>query len=107
MVKCWSEHMQLEFPETEPATPYQLCFSASVDQAVRSLESKLFDFVNSEDYQSLGCLLPEKLVQEMEQYFTTGNCDGSATQKACPNPTSLEPNTGQWFVHYAASQFDE
>ena len=86
----------------------KLSFPDSVEQAVQRVQSNLFDLVNyldQTDYVGFP-QLSERLHQEIQQYFTTGNCGGSETRKVCPNPTFLEPITGKWHVHYAACPFD-
>ena len=108
MVKCWSIDTFFEEENNESRErPRQLSFSESVKKAVQRLESNLFDIMNSSDHRSFGSPLSEILHQEIKQYFTTGNCGGSATNAACPNPMFLELVTaGQWHVHYAACPFD-
>ena len=92
--------------KAQPSDEIRLSFSATVEQAVKKVESNLFDMLDDLYHYFAGYPLSENLRQEIEQYFTTGNCDGSRKENAaCPNPTFLEPVTGQWHAHYTACPF--
>ena len=105
MCKCWSKQVYAEQP-IEPTTVEHVSFSTSVKKSVERLESNLFDLLNDLYHLAEGSPLSGKLRKEMEQYFMTGKCDGSAANDACPNPTFLEPVTGQWHVHFTACPFE-
>ena len=84
----------------------QVSFAVAIEHALARVEFSLFDFVNIMDHRSVGNPLSEKLKQELERYYKTGNCSESTTPIVCPNPTLLDPVTGQWYVHYTACPLD-
>ena len=85
-----------------------LLLSDSIDLAVHRLKSNILSLFDGFNHLAqAGQPLSNKFVREIGHYFETGNCDAeSANNKACPNPTLLDPFTGDWRVHPAACPFD-
>ncbi len=82
----------------------------AVDQATDRLKQYLVnDVLDIDPSHGLNYFSDRKveLVNEVKQYFKTGNCGLKKSEaRASVNPTFLQPTTGRWLVHYSSCPFE-